>query len=57
MRAAIGKALAETGLGTDLAGAADSTAYDDTLRAQEKAAMGRVGFELKRTVTGELNFN
>lgn len=102
MREAIGKALAETGLAAELAEVANSTAYDDALRAQQKAAMSRVGndvgtpvihldgtgifgpvltsipqgttavrlfeavrllaghphfFELKRTLTGELNLN
>jgi hypothetical protein len=43
MREAVGKALAEVGLSQELAGAAESTAHDDLLRANQDEMIGAVG--------------
>jgi 2-hydroxychromene-2-carboxylate isomerase len=43
MREAIGKALAQVGLGQDLAAAADSPEHDDILRSNQDEMIGAVG--------------
>lgn len=43
VRESIGKALAEVGLGHELAAAADSTAHDDLLRGNQEDMVGAVG--------------
>jgi hypothetical protein len=52
MRAAIGTALAEVGLAASLAEAADSTAQDDALRANQNTLIGMVGGDVGTPVIG-----